>query len=275
MKEINLETWTAFEEQVHALEVERRRKCDEKPGITISALLYRGHADARWRLETTLERHVKPTVTLRRYYRLICAIQPKVETFTNQRWEIPSFEKYEQWLEKQDHLFFFDWPGYPYFVYLRHHGFPSPLLDWSASPYVAAFFAMNRVPTDAENVSIYVFWERVTGAKGASSRTPQIHELGPYVRAHARHFTQQSRYTICTQYGDAISYANHEAVTSQEQEDQDLLWKFNLPVSERLNVLRALNKMNINPFSLFATEESLMETIAIEELLLRERPALP
>lgn len=273
MNEIKLQTWGEFEERVRALEADRQRRRTEHEGI--SNLLYRGQANARWRLQTTLERQVTATVTLRRYYRLICAIQPKVETFTKDRWDIPSFEQYEAWLKAQDHLFFFDWPGYAYFVYLRHHGFPSPLLDWSVSPYVAAFFAMNRVPREAQEVSIYVFWERARGAKGASSRTPQIHELGPYVRAHPRHYTQQSRYTVCTQYGDAIAYANHEAVTSQHQEDQDLLWKFNLPVSERPIVLGALNKMNINPFSLFATEDSLMATIATEEILLRERPALP
>jgi hypothetical protein len=33
--------------------------------------------------------------------------------------------------------------GYKYFVCLRHYGFPSPLLDWSRSPYFAALFAFS------------------------------------------------------------------------------------------------------------------------------------
>jgi hypothetical protein len=87
---------------------------------------------------------------------------------------------------------------------------------------------------------------------------------------------QQSQYTVCTQYGGSETvFANHEAVTSQDQTRQDLLWKFNLPVTERINVLRMLNTMNINAFSLFGTEDSLMDAVATEEILLRERPALP
>jgi hypothetical protein len=51
---------------------------------------------------------------------------------------------------------------------------------------------------------------------------------------------------------------------------QDVLWKFNIPSTERLKVLRLLNDdYNINAFSLFGSEESLMETMALRELDLR------
>jgi hypothetical protein len=52
---------------------------------------------------------------------------------------------------------------------------------------------------------------------------------------------------------------------------QDLLWKFNIPTSERLKVLKFLDAHNLNAFSLFGSEESLMETMALRELEFREK----
>jgi hypothetical protein len=46
------------------------------------------------------------------------------------------------------------------------------------------------------------------------------------------------------------------------------LTKFNIPSSERHKVLRLLDEHNLNAFSLFGTEESLMETLAMRKLTL-------
>jgi hypothetical protein len=50
---------------------------------------------------------------------------------------------------------------------------------------------------------------------------------------------------------------------------QDVLWKFNLPSTERLKVLQLLNDYNLNAFSLFDSEETLLETLWFRELVLR------
>jgi hypothetical protein len=53
------------------------------------------------------------------------------------------------------------------------------------------------------------------------------------------------------------------------EETQDLLWKFNSPFGERAKVLKILDDHNVNAFSLFETDEALLETIALRELTFR------
>lgn len=165
-----------------------------------------------------------------------------------------------------------NYPAYDYFVYLRHHGYPSPFLDWTLSPYIAAFFSFRNVLSDVEYVSVFAFLEYAGQGKVGSDGVPEIHSLGPYVTAHKRHFLQQSNYTICVVMGvDDEHYASHEKAVSGGGDDQDVLWKINIPASVRKEALGELNKMNINAYSLFGTEDSLMEATAINEILLQDR----
>jgi len=51
------------------------------------------------------------------------------------------------------------------------------------------------------------------------------------------------------------------------------LWKFNIPWGERIKVLKLLDDHNVNAFSLFDSDEALLETIALRELTFRRPPA--
>ena len=163
-----------------------------------------------------------------------------------------------------------DFPGQEFMTYLRHYGFPSPLLDWSESPYIATYFAFRELPKEkTESVSIFAYLEH-SGIKFAWGTEPNIKVLGPYMRTDKRHFLQQSYYTVCTEgEKDQARYVSHEKVFSQANKRQDHLWKFNITASERVKVLKKLDMYNINAYSLFGSEESLMETEFIREFVLR------
>lgn len=112
--------------------------------------------------------------------------------------------------------------------------------------HVAAFFAFRAVGE-------------------ASMRT-----VGKYVRTHARHFRQQSDYTICAAFDENFGgwrFHRHDPVFWSRGK-QDYLWKFDLPSTERVAILKSLDQYNLNAFSLFDSQEALLETVWLREQVL-------
>lgn len=263
----DLPNWEAFENEVAAL----RSQFAQSP----SPLLFRGQSNSDFRLTTTLERAGCDRMLIKDYYRLVVSrVKPAAETFTGEIWQLPGYS-IELDAQFGDINFLADrrFPSvelYPYMVYLRHHGLPSPLLDWSYSPYVAAFFAFRNGRANSEKRSIYVYCEMPLGGKGGAVGEPAIRQLGPYVRSHRRHFHQQCDYTICYAFeeGRGWFFHTHDGVFGNRGK-QDFLWKFNIPSSERVKILRELNDHNLNAFSLFDSDEALLETLWLREHVLK------
>lgn len=263
METKDLATWQDFEREVENL----RHRENDVIGTRKAKLLFRGQADSSWPLSTTLERRSHTFWEWQTYLRLARVSLPQVQPMTEREWQFPEHAETDKWGSSYDDI----WrsiPAYDYWVYLRHHGFPSPLLDWSRSPYVAAFFAYrDDSHAERERVAIYCYQEYATGGKASSSNKPAIRVHGPYVNTHPRHILQQCAYTTCSAFNDGTwKYAKHSDVFAEGQLEQDLLWKFTVPASERLGVLKRLNDFNLNAFSLFPTEEALLETVALREL---------
>jgi len=266
-----LETWEAFEEYI---------KNREQPKF--GSNLFRGQGNSQWALETTLERSGERNILFSKYYRTILVVRSQIESFTGQDWgELPNpmtvsetFQEYDKGSLSLDNIGL-PFPAYSYMAYLRHHSFPSPLFDWTRSPYVAAYFAFRHAIEG--RVAIYLYSERPENFKTSSSSNAQIKLLGPYVKTHPRHFLQQSAYTICLkfQFNSGWHFSPHESVFSLNSPTQDQLWKFTLPASERIKVLKILDIHNLNAFSLFDSEEALMETMALRHIGFKQAPVQP
>lgn len=259
IKEVELKTWEEFEETISSIytDLELRRK---ETGLYVSDPLFRGQENSSWKLETTLERLIPGDYGKIDYYQSMLSIKQGVESYTDKSW--PLNKEYKE----------IEYPrppqGYEFMIYLRHHGFPSPLLDWSRSPYVAAFFAFRSAgKSDDENASIFSYVEYYGEAKGWSGKEPTVLLFGPNVTTHKRHYIQQCEYTICqkrTVNGEV--YSNHEDAFKVKSGQQDILTKYLLPRNQRSKFLERLYLMNINAFTLFANEESLMEMLAYQEI---------
>jgi hypothetical protein len=270
---IECRSWQEFREKVMDLESSWTPNWLQIHGSARSKFLYRGHADAEWSLTTTLERFNPGLTSTIDYFRAINSARPQIEAHTgiSYRSGVPTLQAYAEWAQDSDlvALTKFSNQAYEYKAYLRHHGCPSPLLDWTRSPYVAAFFAFRARQPTAAKVAIYVYCEFVSDVKHSSSDKPSIIGLGPYVSTHARHFLQQCEYTVCLQFDTQRVewlYSPHESVFAHTSDTQDRLWKFILPSSERDAVLNELDRFNLNAYSLFGSEDSLVETVAMRHL---------
>ena len=259
-RDVRLEKWEYFPKalkQIRSLTPSSRYE-----------MLFRGMPNSQFQLRSTLERSALSTdgiLSVRKFIDQVEFIRPTVESLRNT--DIPRFENIdpskffddrEVWYEKH----------YQYLIYLRHHGFPSPLLDWTTSPYVAAFFAFRdevawRSGDSEAEVSIFAYVERPHGHKSVAHSMPHIYWLGPRTKAHIRHIRQQSCYTVCVQDRQQTSFVPYstELTSLHGNPGQDVFWKITLPASERPKVIGDLESMNINAYSLFDSEDSLMETL--------------
>jgi len=266
MEERNVTCWEEF---IKGLEEIRRERASSADYVQDSPLLFRGQGSSCWQLSTTLERK-RERMLYKDYYRIIGKIKPQIETLVGGDWSIPSYPEVERLVKAYEEfnniLWAGDRPAYAYMAYLRHHGFPSPLLDWSRSPYVAAYFAFADACKDSDGkVSIFVLCER--NFKLSGNQMDVVYIFGPYVKAPRRHVLQQSQYTVCLSFRDEWRFESYDSVFEQGHRQQAFCWKFTIPVTERPKVLALLDEHNLNAFSLFGSEESLMETLAIREFV--------
>ena len=231
--------------------------------------IYRGVANEEWGLETTLERSGRVNEPFEEYLTSVDIAKRALESYSDKRWDLEKVDCLKidpSSLWRSDVL-----PNYEFLIYLRHHGFPSPFLDWSMSRYVAAFFAfIDADPKKVERCAIYEF--TAFGGEGGTKSfcghndTPRICDLGHTIRAHKRHYMQQAEYTYCVKATDEAGL-----IFSPHSEEQgQYVKKYTLPTSERKKVLKSLQEMNITAYTLFGTEDSLIKTLSVDEYLIHD-----
>lgn len=262
VKTVDIDSWTEFAQAVDDI-----RKNITNPNLA-SEILFRGQSNSQYPLKTTLERTTSNPYTVSSYIQKADSAINEIESLTGKQWNLPSFKQIRSDIEKTQDVIRPNIPEYcySYLVYLRHHGFPSPLLDWTRSPYIAAFFAFES-QNNSDRCAVYSFIEAPNGMKAKADNRPNITSIGKYITTHIRHYSQKASYTIATEWDEKENlhrFCPHESIVPQPFIPQDLLFKITIPRSERVKALKQLDdEYNINAYTLFQSEDSLVKTLGL------------
>jgi hypothetical protein len=139
----------------------------------------------------------------------------------------------------------------------QHYGLATPLLDWSHSPYAAAYFAFEELGGDSTPYRVvYGLDQRAVNSKNheiehgpslEQGRIPVVDFVDPLSDENPRLVSQGGLFTRAP-IGTPIEQWVAQAF---EGSTSPVLVRIEIPNGDRVTCLRALNRMNINHLSLF------------------------
>lgn len=157
---------------------------------------------------------------------------------------------------------------------IQHHGYPTPLLDWTYSPFVAAYFAfkahLEEPGTSSDVVRILVFdkegWcTQIRQILSTEHRWPHFTIIEPLALNNPRLIPQQalSSYTTVDDIEEYIAMREAELPFQRPP----FLEAIDLPAAEGPAVMRELTRMGITAASLFPGLDGICEEMKLRNFI--------
>ena len=208
----------------------------EKDMSPTSTVLYRGQSDASWKLKSSLERQTnKPDNSIEVYERQLLKIRPEIFAFTGNDFKDDLSEHNGSLTQNSS-------PVYRpkdtmLMIYARQHGFPTPIIDWTESLYIALFFAFQTsLVSEQKEIAIFTYVVNEADADNSDFEFCLLPSNGGF--CHKRHFTQQARYAYALRNIDGSWF--YTSLETTNKKFFGTLNKFTLPPSQRDNGLDML-----------------------------------
>ena len=219
---------------------------------------FRGERDERWPLYSSLSRYLQSFGVHKKAWpeqeaRILRIFKRKAHQFVDRP---PEWEDDFQWL-----------------ALMQHHGAPTRLIDFTWSPYVAAFFALERTVTDG------VVWA-MNPARVNSSRAAKPVRMDPRVRGNfTKYYVKGDHHFIWmgephTMNQRLIAQSGTFAVPGlldvpleevlSDRDQKNILAKFVLTNPVREVGMRELYRMNITFSTLFPDLDGLARSMGYE-----------
>lgn len=218
------------------------------------AMIYRGQRLTSWGLVSSLHRTalVRSISQLKNYAdHMLPQVHDSLEAWVGRSWDLKNSLGLAEFL-----------------AFLQHNGFPTPLLDWTESPYVAAYFAfegVNHFKPQTEDVAIFAFNQKAWVSTFKQNYdfadfTPHVSILRPRRVGNHKLVTQQGCFTV-TNIPDVA-----EHIRLNEIGRRQFLTKYEFDVRERPKVIRELSLMGISAIQLMPSVEAVCKK-ALEDLI--------
>jgi hypothetical protein len=216
---------------------------------------FRGSRDESWPLHSALSRYLQDFRVDRKVWadqeeRILRIFKRKAHHFID---DAPSSDDDFEWM-----------------AMMQHHGAPTRLLDFTWSPYVAAFFALYRATEDA---AVWAFNPALISKQAGVDLTDKaefrrvflrqetpIVSVGEPQRMNRRLIAQSGTFAI-----PGVLDRSMDEILSTYPDPRNTLVKFILPIERiRDRGMRELYRMNITHASLFPDLDGLARSLAYE-----------